>query len=70
MSLKVMLVMGSDSDLPVLQKAFDVLNELGIAYEAHVASAHRTPEKAVQLARTAREKGFGISVRSQEPMVQ
>ena len=62
MSLKVAIVMGSDSDLPVLRKAFAVLEELGVGFEAHVASAHRTPEKAVEIAATAREKGFGAII--------
>ena len=59
---KVGIVMGSDSDLPVVQKAFAVLNELGIPFEAHVYSAHRTPEEAARFAREARENGFGALI--------
>ena len=52
--------MGSDSDLPVIQKATDVLKGLGIPYEAHVYSAHRTPEEARAFAVQARGNGFGV----------
>lgn len=54
--------MGSDSDLPVVQKAFAVLKELGIPFEAHVYSAHRTPEEAARFAREARGNGFGALI--------
>lgn len=59
---KVGIVMGSDSDLPILHKAMDTLDELGIPYEAHVYSAHRTPEQARQFAIHARENGFGALI--------
>ena len=59
---KVGIVMGSDSDLPILRKAMDTLDELGISYEAHVYSAHRTPEQARQFALHARENGFGAII--------
>lgn len=59
---KVGIVMGSDSDLPILRKAMDTLDELGISYEAHVYSAHRTPEQARQFALHARENGFGAFI--------
>ena len=59
---KVGIVMGSDSDLPILRKAMDTLDELGISYEAHVYSAHRTPEQARQFALHAREHGFGAII--------
>ncbi len=59
---KVAVVMGSDSDLPVLKDAFDKLKGLGIPYEAHVYSAHRTPQEAATFARTARENGFGVII--------
>lgn len=59
---KVGIVMGSDSDLPILHKAMDTLDELGISYEAHVYSAHRTPEQARQFALHARENGFGALI--------
>ena len=57
---KVGIVMGSDSDLPVIQKATDLLKKLEIPYEVHVYSAHRTPEQARQFAVSARENGFGV----------
>ena len=54
--------MGSDSDLPVVEKAMDKLKEYGVPYEVHVYSAHRTPEQAATFARTAQEKGFGVII--------
>ncbi len=54
--------MGSDSDLPVIKKATDVLSELGIPFEVHVYSAHRTPGPAADFAAGAREKGFGVII--------
>lgn len=57
---KVAIVMGSDSDLPVIEKAVKVLRELEIPFEAHVYSAHRTPVEARDFARKARENGFGV----------
>jgi 5-(carboxyamino)imidazole ribonucleotide mutase len=62
MAAKVMLLMGSDSDLPVAEKATAVLRELGVEYEAHVASAHRTPAKAAALAAGAHGAGFGVII--------
>jgi 5-(carboxyamino)imidazole ribonucleotide mutase len=59
---KVAVIMGSDSDLPVLKDAFDRLKGLGIPYEAHVYSAHRTPFEAAAFARSARENGFGVII--------
>ena len=59
---KVAIVMGSDSDLPVAQKAVDTLKAFGVPFEAHVFSAHRTPDQARDFARSAREKGFGVIV--------
>ena len=59
---KVAVIMGSDSDLPVVQKAFDVLDELGVPYEAHVFSAHRTPAEARDFTLRARENGFGVLI--------
>ncbi|MBP5617598.1 MAG: AIR carboxylase family protein, partial [Clostridia bacterium] len=55
---KIGIIMGSDSDLPVVQKAVDVLKAFGIPYEAHIFSAHRTPDEARDFARAARENGF------------
>ena len=59
---KVGIVMGSASDLPVVKKAMDMLASLGIPYEAHVYSAHRTPAEAAAFAKGARENGFGVMI--------
>lgn len=59
---KVGVIMGSDSDLPVVEKAIDKLKEYGVPYEVHVYSAHRTPEQAGDFSRTAQEKGFGAII--------
>lgn len=59
---KVAVIMGSDSDLPVVEKAINVLSEFGIPFEVHVYSAHRTPAEAAEFSRTAREKGFGVII--------
>ena len=59
---KVGIVMGSDSDWPILRKAMDTLDGLGIPYEAHVYSAHRTPEQARDFALRAKENGFGVLI--------
>ena len=59
---KVGLIMGSDSDLPVVQKAASVLKELGIPYEAHVYSAHRTPAEARDWTLAAKDEGFGAII--------
>ena len=59
---KIGIIMGSDSDLPVVRKAVDQLKALGIPFEVHVYSAHRTPEEARDFARQAREKGFGVII--------
>ena len=59
---KVGIVMGSDSDLPVIQKAIDTLQSLEIPYEVHIYSAHRTPEQARDFALHARENGFGTII--------
>ena len=59
---KVGIVMGSDSDLPILQKAMDTLDALEVPYECHIFSAHRTPEEARSFALSAREKGFGAMI--------
>ena len=59
---KVGIVMGSDSDLPVIQKAIDTLQSLEIPYEVHIYSAHRTPEQARDFALHARENGFGAII--------
>ena len=59
---KVAVVMGSDSDLKVVEKAVDVLKEYGVPHEVHVFSAHRTPVEAAAFARSARENGFGAII--------
>ncbi len=59
---KVAIIMGSDSDLPVVQKAFDVLNEYGVPYEVHIYSAHRTPVEAREFSLNARADGFGVII--------
>jgi 5-(carboxyamino)imidazole ribonucleotide mutase len=59
---KVGIVMGSDSDLPILRKAVDVLKQFEIPYEVHVYSAHRTPVEARDFALHARENGFGAII--------
>lgn len=59
---KVGVIMGSDSDLPVVEKAIDKLKEYAVPFEVHVYSAHRTPEEARDFARTAQEKGFGAII--------
>ena len=59
---KIGVIMGSDSDLPVVEKAVDVLKEYGVPFELHVYSAHRTPEEARGFAVAARENGFGAMI--------
>ena len=59
---KIGIIMGSDSDLPVVQKAMDTLRALDVPYEAHIYSAHRTPEEARAFAAAARENGFGALI--------
>ena len=59
---KVGIIMGSDSDLPIVQKAVDMLKSLDIPYEVHIYSAHRTPVEARDFAVNARENGFGALI--------
>ena len=59
---KVGIIMGSDSDLPVVQKAADTLRSFGVPYEMHVYSAHRTPEQARDFSANARKNGFGVII--------
>ena len=59
---KIGIIMGSDSDLPVVEKAFDILDEFGVPFEVHVLSAHRTPDAAADFAKNAREKGIGVII--------
>ncbi|HVY49850.1 MAG TPA: 5-(carboxyamino)imidazole ribonucleotide mutase [Minicystis sp.] len=60
MPLKVLIIMGSDSDLEQITPAWKTLESLGVAYDVHVASAHRSPERVVSIARRAREDGYGV----------
>ena len=59
---KVGIVMGSDSDLPIIQKATDMLDALGVPFEVHVYSAHRTPVEAAEFAKNARANGIGVLI--------
>ncbi len=59
---KVGIMMGSDSDLPIIRKATDILTALEIPFEVHVYSAHRTPVEAAEFTRSARENGFGVLI--------
>ena len=59
---KVGIVMGSDSDMPIVRKAIDTLESLGVPYEVHIYSAHRTPEEARAFSVSARKNGFGVII--------
>ena len=59
---KIGIIMGSDSDLPTVKKAADMLDSLGVPYEAHIYSAHRTPGQAAEFAKSARENNFGAII--------
>lgn len=59
---QVAVLMGSDSDLPVMRKALDVLAEFGIGYEVSVASVHRTPDKVAEFARSAADRGIVVII--------
>ena len=59
---KVGIVMGSDSDLPIVKKAIDTLKEYGVPFEVHVYSAHRTPVEAKEFSANARKNGFGAII--------
>ncbi|MBR5590173.1 MAG: 5-(carboxyamino)imidazole ribonucleotide mutase, partial [Anaerotignum sp.] len=59
---KIGIVMGSDSDLPVVEKAMTTLEKFGVPFEAHVYSAHRTPVEASEFAKNARANGFGAII--------
>ena len=62
MNRKVLIVMGSDSDLEAMMPAIKILGELKVEHEVTVASAHRTPDRVVAMARKAREDGFGLII--------
>jgi 5-(carboxyamino)imidazole ribonucleotide mutase len=59
---RVGILMGSESDLPVMEKAAEVLKEMGVPYEMDISSAHRLPEKTATYARTARERGIEVLI--------
>ena len=59
---KVAILMGSDSDLPVVEKAIDVLKHYGVPFEVHIYSAHRTPVEAKEFSQNARANGFGAII--------
>ncbi len=56
------IIMGSDSDLPVMEKSFDVLKEFDVAFEVKILSAHRTPEEHAEYARTAADRGLKVII--------
>ena len=59
---KIGIIMGSDSDLPVVEKAINTLKEYGVPFEVHVYSAHRTPTEAKEFSQNARANGFGAII--------
>lgn len=59
---KVGVILGSDSDLPVVEKGLRTLQELEIPFEVHIYSAHRTPDEAASFASAARDQGFGVLI--------
>ncbi len=59
---KVGIILGSDSDLPIVEKSFKVLKEYGVPFEAHIMSAHRTPEMTRDFAKDAYANGFGVII--------
>lgn len=59
---KVAVIMGSDSDFPIVSKAIKELDNYGVPYEAHIMSAHRTPELAASFAKNAKNNGFGVII--------
>jgi len=62
MKTQVLIVMGSDSDMPVMEETVKILKELGISYETVIASAHRTPERTTRLASEAEDKGIEVII--------
>ena len=62
MAKKVAIILGSDSDLPVVQDAAKELKKFGVEFEIHVMSAHRTPEAAADFAKNAADNGFGVII--------
>ena len=62
MGAKVSIIMGSDSDLPVMKQAKDILTELGVAFELTIVSAHRTPHRMVEFAENAHKRGIEVII--------
>jgi len=62
MGLKVAVIMGSESDMPIAQQVMEELKKIGILYETHIMSAHRTPARATEFAKTAKSNGFGVII--------
>lgn len=62
MAEKVAIIMGSDSDLPVVEKAINTIKEYGVEAEVHVYSAHRTPTETAEFVKNAKENGFGVII--------
>ena len=62
MSKQILILCGSDSDLPIVKSAADFLDEIGVEYDLHIASAHRTPEHTAKLAHDAQEQGFKVII--------
>ncbi len=62
MKPKVLIIMGSDSDLPIMEEAEKILKEFNIPYEITIASAHRSPDRTVKLARDAEKKGIDVII--------
>jgi len=56
------IVMGSDSDLPLMQEALKILDSFGLGYEVHISSAHRTPARTAQFSKTARDRGLEVII--------
>lgn len=59
---KVAIIMGSDSDLPIVEKAIGTLESFNVPFETHIFSAHRTPDEAAEFSRGARKAGFGVII--------
>ena len=59
---KVALLVGSDSDLPVIQEGIQILKDLDVSYEVHIYSAHRTPEQTIEFAKSAQKNGFKVII--------
>jgi len=59
---RVGVIMGSDSDLPLMQEALTILDSFAISYEVHIASAHRTPARTAQFSKTARDRGLEVII--------